>query len=287
VAYTKTHSELGFIHRHTDAGEVYFLVNTSNQPVSDTAMIRTDGLNAEWWDAVTGRVSPVTNAQAYAGATGIPVSLPAYGTQFIVFSSRQLPTPATASSGAAPAPIDLSKDWAVTFKNSSAEADPAPRQMDAGASWTTEPDLASFSGVATFAKEVDVPAAMLQGGLKTSIYFGEGQPGGGGGARLSAAIQQPIGDVAVVWVNGQRAGAVWCPPYRVDVTSLLKPGANQIRIQVGNRAVNYLSAHREPDMTSVKADPLLGGNRFDNQNVSNYRPLPSGLLGTVQLTASQ
>ena len=70
------------------------------------------------------------------------------------------------------------------------------------------------------------------------------------------------------------------------MTSLLKPGANQILIQVGNRAVNYLSAHPEPDMTSVKADPLLGGNRFDNQNLSNYRPLPSGLLGTVQLTAS-
>ncbi len=285
LAYSRTHSELGFVHRRLDGGEVYFLVNTSNQPISDTAIIRTDGLTPEWWDALTGQISPVANAKAYAGATGIPVSLPAYGTRFIVFSSRQMSAPATAS-GNVPAPLDLSKDWAVTFKNSSAEADPAPRKMDAGASWTDNPDLASFSGVATFAKEVDVPVTMLQAGLKTSIYFGEEQPVIAGGGRLSAAIQQPIGDVAVVWVNGQRAGAVWCPPYSVDVTSLLKPGANQIVIQVGNRAVNYLSAHEEPDMTSVKANPLLGGNRFDNQNLSNYRPLPSGLLGTVQLTAS-
>ena len=285
VVYSRAHSELGFVHRHLDGGEVYFLVNTSNQPISDTAIVRTDGLTPEFWDALTGQVSPVANVHAYTGATGIPVSLPAYGTQFIVFSSRKLAAPATAT-GTVPAPLDLSKDWAVTFKNSSAEADPAPRQMDAGASWTANPDLASFSGVASFAKEVDVPATMLQAGLKTSIYFGQEQPVNAGGGRLSAAIQQPIGDVAVVWVNGQRAGAVWCPPYSVDVTSLLKPGANQILIQVGNRAVNYLSAHPEPDMTSVKADPLLGGNRFDNQNLSNYRPLPSGLLGTVQLTAS-
>ncbi len=47
VAYSKTHSELGFVHRHLDGGEVYFLVNTSNQPVSDTAIIRTDGLTPE------------------------------------------------------------------------------------------------------------------------------------------------------------------------------------------------------------------------------------------------
>jgi len=285
LAYSRTHTELGFVHRHVDGSEVYFIVNTSNQPISDTAIIRTDGLTPERWDALTGQVSLVDHVQTFAGATGIPVSLPAYGTQFIVFSSRKLAASPTAT-GNIPAPLDLSQDWAVTFKNSSAEADPAPRKMDAGASWTANPDLASFSGVASFTKEVDVPATMLQGGLKTSIYFGQEQPVNAGGGRLSAAIQQPIGDVAVVWVNGQRAGAAWCPPYSVDVTSLLKPGANQILIQVGNRAVNYLSAHPEPDMNSVKADPLLGGNRFANQNLSNYRPLPSGLLGTVQLTAS-
>ncbi len=195
------------------------------------------------------------------------------------------------ASGPAPAPLDLSKGWSVTFKNSSAEADPAPKQLDAGASWTADPSLAAFSGVATFEKQVDVPAAMLKSGLKTSLYFGESQPmtvGGGGQRRFTAAITQPIGDVAVVWVNGQRAGAAWCPPYSVDVTSFLKPGANQIRIQVGNRAVNYLTAHPEPDMASVKSDPRLGsGNRFSNPDMRNLaRSEPSGLLSVVQLTAT-
>ncbi len=289
VAYSKTHSELGFVHRHTDAGEIYLLVNTSNQPVSDTAIIRTEGLNAEWWDAATGRVAPVTNAQAYAGATGIPVNLAPYGAQFIVFTSRQLPVAATASAPA-PAPLDLSKDWNVTFKNASPEADPAPQHFDAIGDWTANPALTYFAGTATYAKQVDVPAAMLQGGLKVNLYFGEAQPTGGGrpdgGSGMSAHLQAPIGDVAVVTVNGQRAGAVWCPPYTIDVTGLLKPGANQISIQVANRAINYLGDHKEADMTSVKADPRLGGNRFMNENLSNVQPLPSGLLSTVQLTAA-
>jgi hypothetical protein len=289
VAYSRTHSELGFVHRHTDAGEVYFIVNTSNLPVSDTAIIRTAGLNAEWWDATTGSVAPVTNAQAYAGATGIPVSLPPYGAKFLVFTNRQLPLTALASAPA-PAPLDLSKDWNVTFKNASPEPDPAPQHFDAVGDWTTLPALTYFSGTATYDKQVDVPDAMLQGGLKVSLYFGEGvpanQPGGQG---MRAALQPPIADVAVVWVNGQRAGSIWCPPYSLDVTSLLKSGPNDIRIQVANRATNYMADftnHPLPDYTALNADPRMGGNRFGAQDLNQIQVLPSGLLQTVQLVAS-
>jgi len=289
VAYSKARSDIGVIHRHTDGGELYFIVNTSNVPVSETAIFRVDGLSPEWWDPVTGRVTPETNAKTYTGATGVSFSLPAYGSQFLIFTHRKLPAPPIAS-GPAPAPLDLSKDWNVTFKNSSKEADPAPEQFTTLSDWSTNPATASFSGVATYEKQVEVPASMLQPGIKTSLYFGEDQPanvgGFGGGGHMTAALTAPIGDVAVVWVNGQRAGAAWSPPYSVDVTSLLKPGANQIRIQVANRAINYLSAHAETDMESVKADPRLGGNRYSNQNMSNVRPLPSGLLTTVQLVAS-
>ncbi len=290
VAYSKTHSELGFIHRHTGAGEVYFLVNTSNLPVSDTAIIRAAGLNAEWWDPTTGLVTPVTNAQAYVGATGIPVSLPPYGAQFLVFTSRHLPIPAPAA-GAIPAPLDLSRDWSVTFRNASAEADPAPQHFALLGDWSANPALTYFSGTATYTKQVDVPAAMVQGGRKVNLNFGEGQPTGPGGTRvqgsgISANFQPPVGDVAVVFVNGRRAGAVWCPPYTMDVTGLLKSGANQIRIQVANRAINFLANHKDVDQTLVKADPRLGGNRFTNEDLSRVQPLPSGLFRAVQLTAS-
>jgi hypothetical protein len=291
VAYSKARTDIGVIHRHTDGGELYFIVNTSNVPVSETAIFRVEGLSPEWWDPVTGRVTPETNAKLYTGATGVSFSLPAYGSQFLVFTNRKLPAP-VAASGPAPAPLDLSTDWDVTFKNSSKEADPAPEKFATLTDWAANPAIASFSGVATYEKQVDVPATMLQPGLKTSLYFGEDRPanvggfGGGGGGHMTAALTAPIGDVAVVWVNGQRAGAAWSPPYSVDVTGLLKPGANQIRIQVGNRAINYLSAHAEADMETVKADPRLGGNRYSNQNMGNVRPLPSGLLTTVQLVAS-
>ena len=290
VAYSRTHSELGFIHRHLDGGELYFLVNTSNQPVSDTAIVRTDGLHPEWWDATTGRIGAATNTKSYAGATGISVNLPPYGTQFLVFTNRQLPSPGLASEGR-PAPIDLSTDWKATFQNSAPEASPAPRQVATLGDWTTDPALKYFSGTATYEKEVVVSAAQLAAqGFEWYLDFGPGAPanvpGGNTGNPSRANFQPPVGDAAVVWVNGQRAGAVWCPPYRVEVTSLLKPGANQIRIQVGNRAINYMADqqhHPLPDYTALNA--TYPPKRFDAQDLNVLQIQPSGLLGIVQLTA--
>ena len=290
VAYTQAHSDIGFVHRHTDAGEVYFIVNTTSQPFSDTAIFRTESPAAEWWDPTTGRVTPVKNAQHYTGATGVAINLPPYGTQFIVFTNRQLPAPAMAT-GSAPAPIDLSKDWDVTFKNASPEADPAPQHFATLADWTTIPALQYFSGTGTYEKTVDVPADVLQSGLSQYISFGDGQPStvAGGAQGMRANFQPPVGDAAVVWVNGARAGAAWCPPYRVDVTGLLKPGANQIKIQVANRATNFMAdqkSHPLPDLTALNADPRLGGNRAQAQDMNRIQVLPSGILGTVQLTAT-
>ncbi len=90
-------------------------------------------------------------------------------------------------------------------------------------------------------------------------------------------------DAAVVYVNGKRAGAAWTPPYRVDVTGFLKEGDNEIRIDVGNTAVNYLASHGFPnyDNTAIRQ---VYGNRFDPQGTQLLsQPLPSGLLGPIRL----
>jgi hypothetical protein len=105
---------------------------------------------------------------------------------------------------------------------------------------------------------------------------------------MRAEFQGPIGDAAVVTVNGHRAGALWCPPYRVDVTGLLQAGTNTISIQVANRATNFMADlvhHPLPDYRALNADRTYGGNRFAPQDLNRIQPLPSGLLETVQLIA--
>jgi hypothetical protein len=89
-----------------------------------------------------------------------------------------------------------------------------------------------------------------------------------------------LGDVhelAEVKVNGKSCGIVWCPPFRVAVTGALKPGENQLQIEVVNFWPNRL----------IGDASLPPGQRFTQTNIRNLKaatPLePAGLLGPVQL----
>ena len=292
VVYAQPQPNLGFVHRHTAAGEIYFVSNLSNQPMTETPVFRAPGLQPEWWNPVTGQVTPAKVAARSNEGTSVTITLPPYGAQFLVFTKRTLRTPASpAADAASVAPLDLSKDWDVTFKNASGEADPAPQHFSTLVSWTDNPATKFFSGVATYEKQIDVSAPMLKAGLTQHLDFGTGTAAtvAGGNQGFRANFQPPVGDVAVIFVNGRRAGAIWCPPYRVDVTGLLKPGANRIQVQVANRAVNYMADtanHPLPDYAALNADRTYGGNRFQAQDMNRIQVMPSGLLGTVQLVAA-
>jgi hypothetical protein len=288
VAYSHAQPNLGFVHRHTPSGEIYFLVNTTDHAIKDTAILRVDGLQPEWWNPVNGGVSPATVTQKYAGATAVAVNLAPYDAQFLVFTSRSLPAAAPAASRAVLA--DLSRDWDVSFKNASPEANPPSTTYSNLHSWTDDSATKFFSGTATYTKQINLSAAQLASAGPVYLDFGPGQPAtvGGGAQGIRANFEPPVADAAVVLINGQRVGALWCPPYRLDVTSSLKPGANQIVIQVANRAVNYMADfqhHPLPDYTKLNASPAYGGKRFGAQDMDRIEVQPSGLLGTVQLVS--
>lgn len=290
VTPSREPSSLGFVHRHTAAGEIYFLGNPSNQPLNETPIFRVQGLQAEWWNPVTGRVTPAEVAGRSDTGTAVTVDLPPFGAQFLVFTQRRLRA-TTPPAGADMPPLDLSTDWDVSFKNSSDEPDPPPQHFSTLVSWTDHAATRYFSGVATYEKRVEVPAAMLQPGLVQQLDFGAGRAGNvaGGAQGFRANFQPPVGDAAVVYVNGIRAGSVWCPPYRVDITGLLKPGSNRIQVRVANRAVNYMAdtdRHPLPDYAALNADPRLGGHRFQAQDMKHITTTPSGLLGPVQLLST-
>ena len=72
-----------------------------------------------------------------------------------------------------------------------------------------------------------------------------------------------VRDIAEVKVNGKSAGLVWAPPYRVDVTSALKPGANKLEIEVTNEWTNRIAGDRllpaDQHILSTPAAPAFGG----------------------------
>ena len=138
--------------------------------------------------------------------------------------------------------------------------------------------------MATYEKEVTIPDTFLQNGTKLRIDFGEGRPHETqpGQAGMQAMFAGPIREAAVIYVNERRAGSVWCPPYSLDLTGLLRRGANKIRIEVSNTAINYMAGRNLPDYRLLN---LRYGERFRPQEMEKVQPVTSGLLGPIRLIA--
>jgi hypothetical protein len=307
--------KIGFVHRSTGSGEIYFVANTDNTPKNVKATFRVQAMSPEEWDPMTGRAVAIPIAKSDDNGVSVNLDLEPYSSQIIVFTQRALPTQkTTAIAASSPQVIDLSHGWEVTFGK-----DKKPVMMDNLASWTDDESTRYFSGVAVYNKKITVPADMLMEGLAVQIVFGgqskpntqaEGEkqempadiyepPGQQAdtaagmraptkpGPRMQAVFNAPVRDAAVVYINGKRAGSVWCPPYRLDITGLLRSGDNEIRIGVANLAVNYMADFKNHPLPDYKALNDRFGERFQPQNMDQIRPDPSGLLGPITIVAEK
>jgi len=276
IALSPAAPDVGFIHRKTGDDEIYFIANTSNVAQRLKATFRVQGMKPEWWNPFDGSVRPANVEAQTSGGTTVALELESYGSRVVVFSKRALARQPAGRSGEAAA-IDLSTGWQVVFGVGG-----SPSQMQKLSSWTDDEATRHFSGVATYEKNIDVPRNLVQDAFSLKLDFGDGAPIPAQPLRsgMQAWYEGPIREAAVVYINDKRAGAVWCPPYSLDVTGMLRPGQNKIRIMVANTAMNYMAGHSLPDYRLLN---LRYGERFQAQDMDKVKPIPSGLLGPIRL----
>lgn len=98
-----------------------------------------------------------------------------------------------------------------------------------------------------------------------------------------ARVELDLGRVEVmasVKVNGEPAGTAWSQPYRLDITPLVKPGTNQLAVEVTNTWFNRL-VYDAGQEESVRKTWTISGPAKD-------KPLlPAGLLGPVVVRIGQ
>jgi len=282
VALSSAEPEIGFVHRRTDSADIYFVANTGNTERHLSATFRASRASVQLWRPLSGAVSPLPTQGRSAGTRGMSVALDLepYESVLVVFTDgapARAARPPAARRRLEPFPaLDLSTGWLVRFGDGG-----APRAFDRLRSWTDDPETRDFSGVATYEKTVDVPAGMLAAGRRVQLDFGETRPVPPvAQARQQAWLEAPVREAAVVYVNGQRVGAVWCPPYALEVGRLLKAGPNTIRIEVANLAVNYMASRALPDYKLLNR---RYGVRFEPQDMDKLQPVTAGLVGTIRL----
>jgi hypothetical protein len=101
-----------------------------------------------------------------------------------------------------------------------------------------DPGVKYFSGTATYSKKFTLPSDYLKKGQLVFVDLGR------------------VEIIAEVFVNEKPIGLLWSRPYRVEITEALKPGVNEIKIQVTNHWVNRLIG----DEQFPEKDKFVSGN---------------------------
>lgn len=253
-------SDIPFVQRRTDTGDIFFLVNRRNRPERIEARFRTTGKAPELWHADTGKSEPVSY-RTEGAETIVPLDLDAEESVFVLFRRpAAVPALTIAKPVLAPA-IPLAGPWKVAFQPG--RGAPAAITLPALAPLNEQADagVKYFSGVATYTSNFALPRAPRAG------------------APLMLDLGQ-VGDLAEVRVNGMLVATAWHAPYRVDIGRAAKRGRNRLEIRVANAWVNRLIGDQQPGATKIGFITI--------KPYSATSPLrPAGLIGPVTLETPQ
>lgn len=258
-------SEIDFIHRTSDFGEIYFLRNEKEQSVSATGKFRVKEMYPEIWDASTGTISRVTEYTKDEDGTSLNIELPAHGSIFVVFNKAyRHELTAFYKDRSAISETEISGPWKVNFPPDWGA--PPSAVFDRLISWTESENqgIKYFSGTATYHNSFQVSTP---GNNELILDLGD------------------VRDVAEVFINGKSAGILWKKPCQINISELVQPGTNDLRIEIVNMWSNRLTGDMLSDPRDrfcktnhpyMKAEVWPGGDE-------PYKLQSAGLLGPVTL----
>ena len=282
---------LRYTHRRDGETEIYFVANPKDQTMEANATFRVGGKQPELWDAVTGEIRVLSQFTQKDQLTSVPLRFEPHQSFFLVFRRPAgKASPAGQNfSGLAEVSV-LSGPWSVSFDPK--WGGPAKITMENLDDWSLRPEtgIKYYSGTAVYRKTFDLPesspAMSKLSSNATRIWLDLGT----------------VKNIARVRLNRRDLGVIWCNPWRVDITAVLKPKGNALEIQVANLWPNRLIGdEQEPAdaeygkdgnlirwpewLTNNEPRPSAGRLTFATwKHFTKDSPLhPSGLLGPVTL----
>jgi len=251
-----------FIHRVDGDADIYFLANRSTNAVNTKVTFRMKGKVAELWDPVSGERRSIAH-EAGQGGSSLQLAFAPCGSWVVLWKSATTAKPVEKQ--VFKPVMTLAGPWQVTFDPK--WGGPAkPVEFQQLTDWTEHSDLGVkyYSGTAayrsTFEPKSQVP------GSKSRLLLDLGN----------------VRELAEVKVNGKSCGITWTPPFRVDITEALKPGANELEIHVTNFWYNRLIGDK--DLPEAKRVTQTNVRSLTNPGRTL---VASGLFGPVMLLGAE
>ena len=290
---------LDHIHYRNGDVDFYLIRNTTNQWVSRNCFFRQADKTPEIWNPLTGETAPVSVYNQVDGRIQLPVSLPPYGTYFVVFSKETAPAHHNEVTGSGPNPPHLAfTPNGLTFLQAGAfevkkeagfeqidNTQPAvtvegPWQLRFPKGWGA-PESATFPKLISWTESDQKGIRYFSGtGTYQTVFSYKPTSNTAQNQRIYLDLGR-LSKVGEVWLNDKPLGIVWTPPYRFDITEVVKTGENTLKVEVANTWSNRLTGDALTGEKFTKTNITKA-----NKNLVPWGELPlieSGLLGPVTI----
>lgn len=277
--FSSKNNTIRFGHRKTEESNIYFIANRTDSFQATECTFRSEG-EPELWLGTSGECRKIPNYSVENGLTTIPLEFFPYESFFVTFSGKSKNPIANKNASNFPSLTEykaVEGSWDVSFNPKF--GGPEHIIFNELQDWTLHEirGVKYYSGLASYKKTIQIDK------LENGKYY------------LDLGV---VNDIARVKLNGKNMGVIWCAPWRIDISSALKEGSNELEIEVANRWINRLLGDKqEPDanVRTVKFENgLMGGKEYTTGRYTFTtksamgsfhftEPLSSGLLGPVRI----
>lgn len=313
---------LDYIHRRAGQADIYFVSNKNKKWTDVSCTFRVKDKIPELWNPENGEMMKCPVYSSVEGGTMVPLKLQPQGSVFVVFREKSktghivsvkkdniglFPVPEgpavndrtmniimseeggsellawqkgnyvvetsggkskTISVDNVPDPITITGPWEIRFPGGWGA--PESKIFPELISWTEDPEdgIKYFSGIATYYKEFEIDPDLTGDDKNIILDLGS------------------VKRIADVYLNGNHVDILWKYPFCADITKAVKPGKNNLVIDVANTWSNRLTgdAKLPENMRRTKTNMKhVGGPLRKGYLWADAPLLESGLIGPVKL----
>jgi hypothetical protein len=259
---------LSFIRRKNNEGSLYFINNRSELPISEWVLINTKLKSVAIFEPMSGKTGMAKWRNVERGIE-VYVQLQPY--ESLILQTYQANKPGAKFSFEKPdgKAEEIGKTWEVEFISGGPVL---PKNFTTSSlnSWTEASDEArNFSGTAKYTTSFPKPSGDQK-------YW-----------RLNLG---KVHETAEVFLNGKKLATLIGPSFQTVISSSLLKQTNTLEIVVANLMANRITYMDKNNLPwKIFYNTNMPARRQQNAkngifNASDWKPLPSGLLGPVTLT---